>query len=402
MNELASLGIILLFALMAGHLAKFCRVPEVTGYILAGACVGPYVLGWITPENLKTLEVFSEVALGLILFSIGSAFEFSRFRQFGSRSLRIVGVEATLTAICVTSGMLAAGQRWEVAILLGAVSMETAAATTLMVIREANASGEMTELLIGNIALDNVACLFVFNSALTFLDLQRNVGKQPWLTVVHESLFPLVWQIVGAVALGFLIGLLLATWASRVVEHGEMLILLAGSVLFCVGLSTFFGVSPLVASLAVGATMVNLSGRGKDLFQALSRTDPPLYAIFFVIAGANLNLGLLKSLGLVGGIFVVIRLATKLGGTSVAVRRIEAGPSARKYLGFAMLAQAGLAIGLVLITEQRFPDLAPALTAIVLSAVAVFEILGPLCTRFALARSGESQPEAVAPVGLID
>ena len=227
-------------------------------------------------------------------------------------------------------------------------------------------------------------------------------GKQPLAAALYQTVFPLVWQIVGAAALGFLIGLLLAGWASRVVEHGETLILLVGSVLLCVGLSKFLEVSPLIASLSVGATMVNLSDKGRDLFKALGRTDPPLYAIFFVIAGADLNIGLLRSLGWVGGVYVLIRAVTKWVGATFAIRQAGATRQTSRFLGLAMFAQAGLAIGLVLVTQQRFPELAPSVTAIVLSAVAIFEIAGPLSTRFALIRSGEAQPEVEEAVALID
>src|SRR5688500_2620454 len=147
MHQLGSRGIILSLAILAGHLVKFVRIPEVTVYILAGMAVGAYFLGWITHENLSSLEVFSEVALGLILFSIGSVFEFRRFSLIGRRAVLVTAAESLLAGTLVTLGMLAAGQGWAVSMLLGAISMETAAASTLMVIRECNAKGDLTETL---------------------------------------------------------------------------------------------------------------------------------------------------------------------------------------------------------------------------------------------------------------
>ncbi|HET7598642.1 MAG TPA: cation:proton antiporter [Gemmatimonadales bacterium] len=387
LNSLSAIGAILLFALLAGHLVKALRVPEVTGYIVAGVIVGPFGLGLVTHENVESLGVFSEVALGLILFSIGSVFDLSRFHQFGHRIVRVTAIESTLAAGFVTAGMLLVGQPWQVALLLGAISIETAAASTLMVIRECDAAGPLTETLTGIIAVNNILALVAFSVVATGIDLHQNAGAG-W-GALYRAVYPLAWQMIGSVALGFLVGLLLSAWASRVVEHGEILILLAGCVLLCVGVSALLGLSPLVSSLAVGATMVNLSGKSRRLFETLSRTDPPLYAIFFVIAGADLNVALLGSLGVLGVLYVIGRSVGKLLGAGVAAARTDAPRDVRRLLGISMLSQAGLAVGLILTTRQRFPELAPTITTVVLGAVTVFELVGPIATRFALTRSGE-------------
>ncbi|HYP08584.1 MAG TPA: cation:proton antiporter [Bryobacteraceae bacterium] len=389
MNELASLGLILLFALFAGHLVKFLRVPEVTGYIGVGILVGPYVFGWLSHENLQTLAVFSEVALGLILFSIGGVFEFSRIRSSGKAIAWVTAVESLLAAVLVGGGMVLAGQPWPVALLLGAIAVETAAASTLMVMREGNCHGPLTDTLTGVIGINNVLCLLAFSLVASGLDLQKSTVAVGGLHAVYVAVYPLVWQIVGSLALGFLVGVLLAMWAARVVEKGETLILLCGCVLLCVGVARVLSLSPLIASLAVGATMVNLSTESRRLFNALGETDPPLYAIFFVIAGADLNVKLLGSLGLLGGIYVGGRMLAKLVGPWAAARSTNLPQTVRTRLGMAMLSQAGLAIGLTLSISERFPELAPVVNTVVLASVVVFEIIGPLAAKFALARSGE-------------
>jgi Kef-type K+ transport system membrane component KefB len=389
MNELASLGLILLFALFAGHVGKLLRLPEVTGYIGAGVVVGPYVFGWVSHENLETLGVFSEVALGLILFSIGSVFEFSRMRATGGVIATITLIESTLAAVLVTGGMLMAGQSWAVALLLGAIAIETAAASTLMVMRECNSAGPLTDTLTGVIGINNVLCLLAFSIVAAGLQLTGGgINPSDWYAL-YSAVYPLVWQIVGSLALGFLVGVLLAMWSKHVVEKGETLILLTGCVLLCVGVAHVLGVSPLIATLAVGMTMVNLSAESRRLFQALGQTDPPLYAIFFVIAGADLNVNLLTSIGLLGAIYVIGRLGGKLVGPWLATRRASLPQSVRKSLGLAMLSQAGLAIGLTITIGHRFPDIAPVVNTIVLASVVIFELIGPLSAKMALARSGE-------------
>lgn len=395
MSELTSLGLILLFALLIGHLVKFARVPEVTGYLVAGVLAGPSVLGWVSHENLEALRVFSEVGLGLILFSIGGVFEVARIGRIGRAVLTTTLVESGVTALVVGGGMLAVGQPWPIAVLLGTLAISTGAASTLMVIRENNAAGPFTETLTGVIALNNILALVAFSVVAAALDVGALVAGADVSTAgVAGALFPLAWQLVGSAALGFLVGLLLASWASQVTEAGEVLILLVGCVLLTVGGATALDLSPLVASLAVGATLANLSAKSRRLFEALSRTDPPLYVIFFVLAGADLNLALLPSLGVLGVAYVLCRIGGKVAGAWLAARRVRAPEPVRRLLGLSILAQAGLAVGLVLVARERFPAYAATVSTVVLGAVVVFEIVGPLAARFALDRSGESRPHA--------
>ena len=396
MNELTSLGLILLFALLVGHLVKFARIPEVTGYLLAGMVVGPSVLGWVSHENLRALHVFSEVGLGLILFSIGSVFEFSRMKLIGRKVFVVAAAESCTAAVLVFAAMLILGQPWPVALLLGAIAVETGAASTLMVIRESNSKGPFTEAVTSVIGLNNILALLAFSLAAATLDLSSMLTDSGVSsTGIARSIFPLLWQLIGSSALGFLIGILLASWASKVVESGEVLILLVGCVLLTVGIASALDLSPLVGSLAVGATMANLSKKSRKLFEALSRTDPPLYVIFFVLAGADLDLALLPTLGTLGLGYVVARAVGKLLGSSIAARKVDFGKKIERLLGFSIFAQAGLAVGLVLVTRQRFPEIAPTVATVVLGAVIVFEIVGPLSAKFALGRSGESRPQVM-------
>lgn len=391
MNEIVSLGVILLLALLAGHLVQILRLPEVTGYILAGIALGPSVLGWVSVENLQALEVFSEVALGLILFSIGSVFEYRLLLRFGLRVLWLTVAESALACLFVVFGMLMLGQSWQIALLLGAIAIATAPASTLMVLRECNARGPLSDTLMGIIAVNNILCIIVFSLAASAIDLSAGwTGIDQLLPTLFQAIFPLFWQLLGSAALGFLVGLMLAGWSRHVVETGEMLILLAGSILLCVGAARWFGLSPLVASLAVGATMVNLSQRSRKLFDTLGGTDPPFYAIFFVIVGADLDVSSVADMGMLGVIYLVGRSAGKFLGARMGARLLNLDENVRQYLGYGLLAQAGLAIGLMLSVEQRYPEYYPVLHAVILSSVTLFEMFGPVTARFAIVRAGES------------
>ena len=390
MDALTSLGLILLLALMAGHLVKVVRIPEVTGYIVAGIALGPSILGWVSAENLQALQVLSEVALGLILFSIGSVFEFSRFRRLGRQFLYLTLAESLLASVLVSAGVLALGQPWQVALLLGAIAMATAPASTLMVIRECDSKGPLTENLLGIIAVNNLFCIAAYAVVAATIDLTSGLGGTTLFDAFYRAAFPLVWQLGGSVALGYLVGLLLAGWSTQVTETGEMLILLAGSILLCVGVARLLDLSPLVASLAVGATMVNLAERSRSLFDTLSGTDPPFYAIFFVIAGADLDLTLVPSMGVIGLVYVFGRALGKFIGAVAGARWLRLDPNVRNFLGFGLIAQAGLAVGLTIAIDQRFESFAPIVSTVVLASVAVFEMIGPISTRFALVQSGEA------------
>ena len=392
MNEIVSLGVILLLALLAGHLVQMLRLPEVTGYILAGVALGPSVLGWVSVENLQALGLFSEVALGLMLFSIGSVFEYRLLVRSGAKIFWLTLAHSALASILVAGGMLMMGQSWQVALLAAAIAAETAPASTLMVLRECHARGPLSDMLMSIIAVNNIGCIIVFSLVASAIDLTASwSGFGQLLPTLFDALFPLVWQLVGSVALGYLVGLMLAGWSTRVIENGEMLILLAGSILLCVGVARWLSLSALVASLAVGATMVNLSQRSKKLFDTLGGTDPPFYAIFFVIVGADLDVSSVADMGLLGLVYVAGRSAGKFLGAKVASKALNLDPIVQRYMGFAIMAHAGLAIGLLLSVEQRYPEYYPVLHTVVLSSVALFEMLGPISARFAIVGAGEAR-----------
>lgn len=391
MNELSSLGLILLLALASGHLVRFLRIPEVTGYILAGMVLGPSVLGWVSHENIQALEVLSEVALGLILFSIGGVFEFSLVRRIGAKIVRLTLIESMLAAAMVLTTMLVLGQPWQVALLLASVSIATAPASTLMVLRECNARGPLSDSLLGIIAVNNIVCLIAYLVCAALVEMVADWGQQSLWQTIWQAGFPLVWQLVGSVALGFLTGLMLAGWARQVSDTGEMLILLAGSILLCVGVARIAELSPLIASLAVGAAMVNLSRRSRRLFKTLEGTDPPFYAIFFVLAGADLDVQRLASIGMVGVVYLFARGGGKFAGAWLGSRRLGMHPQVQNLLGFGLLTQAGLAVGLVLMIGKQFPQYYSVISTIVLSAVVLYEMIGPIATRFAIVRSGEAR-----------
>lgn len=390
MNEILSVGLILLAALAAGHGAQLLRLPEVSGYLLVGVLIGPSALDLVTHDSLGTLGFLSEVALGLILFSIGSIFEAGHFSRVGRGVIQITLGETLLVFALVSGGMLALGQTLPAALLLGVIAMETAPATTLMVLREYDARGPMSDRLLALIALNNMLVLVAFGVVAAGLTLAAP-ATDGWLLLGYRATYGLLWSTAGSVALGILLGLLVDAWAGRAREAGEAMILVMGVVLVAVGAARALGLSPLFATLAVGATVANTSHHGEHLLKALGRADPPLYAAFFVLAGAELRLGSLAGVGAAGVVYVALRLVGKVSGARLALRRQDVPEVVRRQLGLCLLSSSSLAIGLTIQVRSAFPSAAAAVTGIVLAGVLVFEIVGPLLIRRALLRAGEAQ-----------
>jgi Kef-type K+ transport system membrane component KefB len=390
MNEILSVGLILMAALMAGHLAQLARVPEVTGYLLVGIFIGPAALDLISHENITTLGFLSDVALGLILFNIGSIFEAANFRQVGPGVVRVTLWEATLAFVLVCLVLVLSGMTWPLALLLGVVAMETAPATTLMVLNEYDAQGPMTDRLKALVALNNVYVLVTFGIVTAGLTLVDS-ADQSWLLSGYRAIHGLLWTTVGSVALGALLGLLMDLWAKRAKESGEAMILSIGVVLIAVGASRWLGLSPLIATLALGATVANASAQGDHLLRALGRADPPLYAAFFVLAGAELVPSSVLGLGLIGIAYTAARTVGKIAGARIGLRGQEVPPIVRRQLGYCLVSSSSLAVGLTIQIRSAFPEYAASVTGIVLAAVVIFEVVGPLMTRRALLKTGEAK-----------
>jgi Kef-type K+ transport system membrane component KefB len=390
MNEILSVGLILIAALLAGHLAQLVRVPEVTGYLLVGVVIGPAALDLISHDNISTLGFLSDVALGLILFNIGSIFEASNFRRVGPGVVRVTLWEATLAFALVCPVMVMSGMSWPLALLLGVVAMETAPATTLMVLNEYDAQGPMTDRLLALVALNNMYVLVAFGLVTAGLTLVDPAGAS-WLSSGYRAIHGLLWTTVGSMALGALLGLLMDFWATRAKESGEAMILSIGAVLIAVGASRWLGLSPLISTLALGATVANASRQGDHLLKALGRADPPLYAAFFVLAGAELMPSSVLGLGLVGVGYTVARAVGKIGGARIGLRGQDVPPLVRRHLGFCLVSSSSLAVGLTIQIRTAFPEYGATVTGIVLAAVVIFEIVGPLLTRRALLKTGEAK-----------
>ncbi|MGE3519924.1 MAG: cation:proton antiporter, partial [Vicinamibacterales bacterium] len=304
--------------------------------------------------------------------------------------VRVTLWEASLAFALVCLVLLASGMALPLALLLSVVAMETAPATTLMVLNEYDAEGPMTSRLLALVALNNMYVLVMFGVVTAGLTLFDPAG-QGWLSSGYRAVHGLLWTTVGSVALGTLLGLVMDLWAVRAKESGEAMILSIGAVLIGVGASRWLGLSPLISTLALGATVANASPQGDRLLNALGRADPPLYAAFFVLAGAELVPSSVLGLGLVGLGYTVARTLGKIVGTRIGLRGQRVPDAVRRQIGFCLISSSSLAVGLTIQIRSAFPEYAATITGIVLAAVVIFEVVGPLLTRRALFATGEAK-----------
>jgi Kef-type K+ transport system membrane component KefB len=390
MSAVVLVGFILIFALIGGHLIQLIKIPEVVGYFAVGLLMGPSFSRILTHEAVTTLEFFSEIALGLILFSIGAIFDFQNLRRVGRRTVQMTLYIVAGTVGAVFIAMMLFRLEWPVALLLGTIAVEVSPIATVLVLREVNSEGPLTEAIYNVVALNNVACLLVFGLATFIVRLAAGAESNASMAAVlgHETLL-FLWGNIGALALGIVAGYILAWWGRHVDQHGELLILVLGMLLIVVGGAYWLGVSPLIASMTLGATLINLAPEAKQLFSILGKTDPPLYAIFFVLAGAHLQLSSLLLIGLSGVGYTIARIVGKMAGSWFGAARLGYGPVVQKYLGITLVAHAGVAIGLALEVRSAFPQYSEIISAVILGSVLINEILGPVLTKFAISRAGE-------------
>ena len=391
MNVLLIIGIAMAAGLLCSRGARAVKLPNVTAFLVAGLVIGPCVAGIIDKNTAKSLDVISEAALGFIAYSIGGEFKIAYLKQIGKAPLVITLAQGLTTAFCVDAGLIAIGAIFPslgittpLALLLGAIALATAPAATLMVVKQYKARGPVTQMLLPVVAMDDALGLMVYSISASVA--QGMLGGE--MTAQSMLLAPLI-EIVGSFALGSALGLLLAFGARFFASRGNKLALSIACVLAGVGLCDMLNLSSLLVCMMIGAVMVNLSQQREVLMEQCDRFTPPLFLLFFVLSGAELDLSVLPSVGVIGVLYLLLRSAGKWGGTMLGAACVHADDHIKKYLGLTLLPQAGVAIGMAALVAARFEGLGAQINTIVLAGVLVFELIGPVITKLALTKAGE-------------
>ena len=390
LNTFIDLGLMIFAGMFMGRMAKHVRLPNVTGYLVAGLLIGPSVLGVLSEDFLTATTIISDVALGFIAFSIGNEFKVSYFRRVGAMPIIIACMESLLAVVFVDIGLIAIGKPVPFSLVLGAIAAATAPAATIMVIKQYKAKGPVSETLLSVVAIDDATALMLFSLSVAVAQ-ALTPGNSASLA---ESLLAPVWEIGGALVVGAILGIIFVIPLRFFKKPGNRMSLIVGFVFFAIGISQLAGFSALLLCMAMGAMVANFSREVGMIMDLCDEITPPIFLLFFVASGADLKLSVLPMVGLVGIIYIVLRVVGKVAGASVGAVMSNAPADVKKWLGYALVPQAGVAIGLSLAASRVVPEMASEIRAVVLCATLVYELVGPALTKMALVKAGEIKENA--------
>lgn len=384
------LALLILIALFASKILSFFKLPDVTGYLVAGIIIGPSVLGIIPHEALTNLNLLSSVALAFIAYNIGCEMDFSSIKELGNNILIITALQALMTMAFVFTVFMLMGQNIAFALVASAIACATAPAATLMVIAQYKAKGPVVNTLIPVVALDDAFCIMAFGIANT-VAINLLSGSDP--SVVTMLLVPL-WEILLSLIIGIVGGLAAIFILQRLKSEGDVIIYIIGSVLLLTFAAEYLHVSSLLTLMAYGVIVGNFSNKKHTARSALEGVSLPVFVAFFAFSGAELDLKVLLPAGFLGVAYFLSRALGKYYGARVGAQITNMPEPIVKYLGLTLIPQAGVAIGLSQIASRTLPQpYASTLQAVVLAAVIANEIVGPILTKYALTKAGEIAPE---------
>ena len=410
MATLLSVSIALLAGLLMTRVIHPLKLPDVTAYLIAGVLIGPYCLGALhieglgfpTMDSVSRLTLISEVALGFIAFSIGNEFRLEDLKHTGKQAFVVGVVQALMATLFVDIALIALHflmpDKLSVAqaITLGAIATATAPAATLMVVRQYKAKGPLTSLLLPVVALDDAVGLVVF--AVSFgIARTLSTGTTDLISILVT---PLV-EIVASLVLGAVLGWLLTKLETLFRSNTNRLNLTIAFVFLTASLAMLnfrigpveVGFSSLLVCMMLGTVFCNLCPLSHDLMDRADGWTAPLFALFFVISGAELELSVFTDAAIVGigVVYILFRSLGKYFGSFLSTRWTNCPPAVCKYLGITLLPQAGVALGMC-ITARQLGAEGDLIRNIILFSVLIYELFGPLLTRQALTKAGDIQP----------
>ena len=411
MQALLSLSIAIFAGLMLSRVAKLLKLPAVTAYLVAGILVGPYCLGafgvkglgFTSIADVKTYGILSDIALGFIAFAIGNEFRLSQLKQTGKQAAVIGVVQAVFTTLLVDGVLILLHLLMpdklplEAAIVLGAIASATAPAATLMVVKQYKAKGPVTDILLPIVALDDAVGLVLFavsfGVAKAFMS-----GKVDMISVIVEPIL----EVVLSLLLGLVMGLLFTFFERFFHSRSKRLSMSVTFVLLTVALSMLkfeiagihIAFSSLLVCMMLGTIFCNICDFSEELMDRVDRWTAPLFVLFFVLSGAELELSVFKdyTIVIIGLVYILARSIGKYTGASVSARCVKCDRNIVKYLGITLLPQAGVALGMAIKSEQ-LGEVGKIIANITLFAVLIYELIGPLLTKIALTKAGEIKPE---------
>ena len=401
------------------RVVKPLKLPAVTGYLVAGLLIGPFVLGAIgvdglgftSLEKVDALKPISEVALGFIAFAIGNEFRLSQLKTIGKQATVVAIIQAISATIFVDAAILLLHFIMPdkitvpAAITLGAVATATAPAATLMVVNQYKAKGPLVDILLPIVALDDAVGLVVF--AISF-GIAKSISSGAALSVVSILLNPLL-EVTASLLLGTVLGLIYTFVEKFFHSRSKRLSVAITFVIFAVAFSKLhfefpgtdveIGFSSLLVCMMMATIFCNICPSSEELMAKTDRWTAPLFVLFFVISGAELDLSVFKSgaVVLVGVVYIVFRSAGKMIGAAFSSKLMKCSPTIQKWLGITLLPQAGVALGMSITVASQLGAEGKIIRSIILFSVLIYELVGPMLTKIALTKAGEIAPKETNP-----
>jgi len=393
MSILFFVAIAILLGFIGGKLFNLIKMPGVVGYLVAGLVLGPSFFDIFNAPLLDRLSIFPAFALSLIAFIIGSEMKLETLRQLG-RGIGIITIAESFGAFfLVATGVYVLTGKLYLALIFGALAPASAPAGTVAVLQEYKSKGRLTNALYAVVGLDDGLAIMIFAVAVA-LSKMLLTGRSISVGGILEG--P-VFEICGSIVLGCVIGVITGYFTRRVHGRDGILAVSVGGILICAGLADYFHFSLILANLSLGMIFVNLFPvANRRVYEAIQSISLPIYIIFFFIAGASLQIGLLPSMGILGLVYVICRIGGLMGGAYLGAAISKQNRIIRRYLGFGILSQAGVAIGLAVLVAGEFDTLGEAgahLSIVTVNTIAattiLFEVIGPIGTKFAISKAGE-------------
>jgi Kef-type K+ transport system membrane component KefB len=394
LDILAIIGLLITAAFLGSKIFQRLGIPQVVGFIVVGTLCGSSFLNIIPLELTHELTFVSQIALGLIGFDIGSHLRLRELRRLGRSLVSILIFESIGTFLIVSAGIYAITQSVHTALIFGALASATAPAATVDVLAEYDAKGPLTTSILVVVGLDDALALILYSIAANLAESAlMGSGTISWEST---ALIPII-EIGGSILLGFGLGFILEWIMKRMKSHHDAMAISIGFVFLGVGLSETFGFSLILTSMLMGSFLVNRDpAYARSIRYTIEQAGPVIYVLFFSLVGARFQIKLLPAMGLLGIAYILLRSFGKLTGSWIGGKLGKAEPVVCKNLGFGLMSQAGVAIGLALASQQRFSTLGEdgeALGNLILNVITastfVVQIIGPIFVKFAINRAGE-------------
>ncbi|VEU80633.1 cation:proton antiporter [Haploplasma axanthum] len=400
MNIILILSLFIGFGYLIGKLAEKVKLPTVSGYLIAGVIIGFFPIN--LTNHLPVFDTISEITLSFIAFGIGSEFVFSSLKKSGKRILTITFWEVLGAVLIVSLAMylmtpfafptFTNKERLVFSLILGSMSAATAPAATILVIKQFRSDGPVTRSILPVAALDDVLGIIVFGIVLPIARILVPIDPNNALKLTAWNILkgPLI-EVFGSLLIGLLLGILLSILSKKVDPKDNIQVKTIFFILVGLGVSKLLNLSPLLVNIMIGTTLANLrKDTANRSFKTINDFVPIFYILFFTIAGATLKLDILKTVGLIGVVYIIARALGKITGSHVGAVISNAESNVKKYLGFALLPQGGISIGLSLLVNMYLPTtLATPITTIILFSILIYESTGPIFAKIALDKSNE-------------